>query len=89
MKNKLSQLKKYLKPLLPFWKAWIWLGHILGIINSTVILTIFYFCVLTPIGLFRKLLGKNELGPQPKTSQTYWLKKTSKDFTLENYTRQF
>ena len=89
MTNKLLELKKYLKPLLPVWRAWMWLGHILGVINSTIILTAFYFCVVTPIGLLRKLCGNNELGAQSKTSQTYWLKKTSKDFTLEHYTRQF
>lgn len=89
MKNVLDVIKKYLKPLLPLWKAWIWFGHVLGVINSTVILTVFYLCILTPIGFFKKLLGKNELGMQPRSAHTYWLKKTSKNLTLENYTRQF
>ncbi len=89
MKSKIELLKKYLKPLLPLWKAWIWFGHILGVINSTIILTVFYVLIMTPIGFMRRLFGKNELRAQPKTSKTYWLKKTSKDLTLENYTRQF
>ena len=89
MKNVIGSIKKYLKPLHPLWKAWIWFGHILGVINSTIILTVFYFVILTPIGLIRKLCGTNELRAQPHTSHTYWLKKTPKNLTLENYTRQF
>jgi hypothetical protein len=39
-----------------------------------VILTIVFFLVLTPLGLFRRLMGKDGLGLRPDPSKTtYWV----------------
>ena len=43
--------------------AVLWLGcsHLLGMVMSKITLGIIFFCVVTPIALFRRLLGKDSL----------------------------
>ena len=40
---------------------WLGLSHLLGTIVSKILLTIIFFLVVTPIGLFRRLLGYDSL----------------------------
>jgi len=53
--------------------GWERLGHIMGIANTYVLLTLFYFFLLTPLALLMRLFGKDilKLKWQPKQS-TYW-----------------
>lgn len=44
-----------------FYRAWLKLGHILGLINTRIILAIIYYGVFTPIGLVMKLAGHDPL----------------------------
>jgi len=52
---------------------WEKLGHVMGIVNTYALLTIFYFFILTPLGLLLRLFGKDilKLKWQPKQS-SYW-----------------
>ncbi|MDA0740194.1 MAG: SxtJ family membrane protein [Nitrospirae bacterium] len=52
-----------LKPLWlrPLFVGWMKVGHVLGCINTRIILGIGFFLVFTPIGLIRRLLGKDSL----------------------------
>ena len=84
-----EKLKRIFRPLLPLWKAWIKFGNVLGVINSFILLTVFYFVVITPIGLVRKLFGRDTFGKVPTDGTTYWQKKEIREQTLENYTRQY
>jgi hypothetical protein len=51
-------------PLILFWphKAWMAVGHILGWINTRIILGIVFFGIVTPTGLLRRWLGKDSMG---------------------------
>src|SRR5689334_5277106 len=44
-----------------FWvhKGWMLLGHVLGWVNTRVILSVVFFIVITPIGVLRRILGKD------------------------------
>jgi len=78
-------------PLLrPFHKLWISLALILGWFMSRVILIILFYLVITPIGLFAKLLGKRflELKIDKKTA-TYWEKREDIIKQPIDYERQF
>ncbi len=79
--------KKQMKVLKFLWKMWINLGLLLGLINTTVILTLFYFVMVTPIGLFRRIFKCNM--NENKDTHTYWLAKKNREPTLHLYTRQF
>jgi hypothetical protein len=45
----------------PIAVVWLGLSHLLGAVMSRVILTVIFFLVVTPIGLVRRLLGKDPL----------------------------
>lgn len=44
-------------------KGWMWLGHIMGWVNTRIILGLAFFGLVTPIGIFRSyLLRKDPMG---------------------------
>jgi hypothetical protein len=45
----------------PFAAAWFWLSKILSAVGSRVMLSIVFFIVVTPVGLFRRLLNRDSL----------------------------
>ena len=47
-----------------FWihKGWMRVRHIMGSINTRIILGMVFYVVVTPIGLARRLLGKDPMG---------------------------
>jgi hypothetical protein len=46
------------------YQRWMALGHILGWINTRIILGLVFYLVVTPIGIFRRLLGKDPMGKE-------------------------
>ncbi len=57
--------------MLRYWKK---LGEILAWINTRIILTLIFYGVLTPIGLWLRLTGKDLLQLKRKPSlKSYWL----------------
>jgi O-antigen/teichoic acid export membrane protein len=46
------------------YKGWMALGHILGWINTRIILGFIFYFVVTPIGIVRRWLGKDPMGRQ-------------------------
>lgn len=48
-------------PLLlrPLHTGWMWIGHVLGWINTRILLSIVFYGLITPIGLIFRLMGKN------------------------------
>src|SRR5262245_18164951 len=45
-------------------KRWMALGHIMGWINTRIILGVVFYFVVTPIGFIRRLLGKDPMGKE-------------------------
>ena len=45
----------------PIAVVWLGLSHLLGAVMSRVVLTVIFFLVVTPIGLVRRLMGKDSL----------------------------
>lgn len=60
--------------LIYFYKLWMKLGHVLGKINSTIILSLIFYIVLLPIALLKKMFTKESDKFSFKTgAQTYWI----------------
>ena len=80
-------LPNLLKPLN---KIWMTLAVILGWFMSRVILFILYFVIITPIGIFLKLIGKDFLRLKiDKSSKSYWETREKKIAEQIDYERQF
>ncbi|GAA3990948.1 hypothetical protein GCM10022210_50900 [Mucilaginibacter dorajii] len=52
--------------------VWTKIGDILGVINTSIILFLVFFLVISPIGLIMRLLGKQGLELKTKPGDTYW-----------------
>jgi hypothetical protein len=55
-------------PKVLFWphKGWAFVGHILGSINTRIILGLVFYVVVTPIGIIRRMLGKDPMGQRTR-----------------------
>ena len=68
-----SLILTILRPKLLFYpyKAWMKLGHILGWLNSRIILGIVYLLVLLPIALIMKIFGHDPLRMKKLSMKSY------------------
>lgn len=70
--------------------AWMGLAFVLGFIMAHVILTLFFFCVVTPIGLLARLTGKDFLSlKRDRHARSYWIPRERKSKSSAEYERQF
>jgi hypothetical protein len=46
------------------YKRWMALGHLMGWINTRIILSVIFYLVVTPIGIIRRLSGKDPMGKE-------------------------
>ncbi len=69
------------------WNKWKLIAHKIGLFQSRLILTIFYFTILIPAGLIYTIL-KNEMGIKSK-SKTTWISKKHLNETLETMRKQY
>ena len=78
----------------PLWlqafRYWMKFAEVLGWVMTRVLLTVFFYLVLTPIALLMRLLGKRPLDlAWPDDRASTWIDKTAPESTLERYSRQF
>ena len=72
------------KLLTPLNKLWFKFGIFLGAIVSPIVIGIVFFLVVTPIGIFMRLLGKDLLKTSKiKKASTYWLKRDKQHGTMK------
>lgn len=62
--------------LKPFYFAWMALAVVMGFIMTRVILTLFFFLVLTPVGLIFRMIRRDALHRKlDREASTYWIEK--------------
>jgi hypothetical protein len=70
--------------------GWMAMAFALGLVVSTVLLTLFYYLVVTPVGLLAKLVGKDFLGLRRSASaRSYWLPRQGGPRPPADYEQQF
>ena len=74
------------KLLTPLNKLWIKFGELLGKIIAPIVMGIIYFLIVTPIGLFMRLLQKDLLKLKFNKNKSYWIKREKEIDTMK---RQF
>ena len=74
------------KLLTPLKILWIKFGEILGRFISPLVMAVIYFAIITPIGIFMRLLGKDLLNMKFLKKNSYWIKRESK---IKSMKRQF
>tara|TARA_B100000965_G_C19187789_1_gene581772 strand:+ start:110 stop:490 length:381 start_codon:yes stop_codon:yes gene_type:complete len=74
------------KVLSPLNKYWIKLGELLGKVIAPVIMFLIFFLVVTPIGLFMRLIGKDLVNLKyNKKIKSYWISRKN----VKSMKRQF
>tara|TARA_Y100000590_G_scaffold324847_1_gene368470 strand:- start:4424 stop:4804 length:381 start_codon:yes stop_codon:yes gene_type:complete len=63
------------KLLTPLNLIWIKFGELLGKIISPIVMGVVYFIIITPIGFFVRLLGKDLLNIKFSKKDSYWIKR--------------
>ena len=70
--------------------AWMTLAVLLGFIASHVLLAVFFYLVIFPIGLLARLVGKDFLSLKlDRGAKSYWLKRSDAPKSAADYEKQF
>ncbi len=72
------------KILSPLNKLWFKFGIILGKIVSPLVMGIIFFLVVTPVGIFMRLLRKDLLNLKFNKRNSYWIEKTGPKSKMKN-----
>tara|TARA_B100001996_G_C18466714_1_gene518284 strand:+ start:369 stop:617 length:249 start_codon:yes stop_codon:yes gene_type:complete len=74
------------KILSPLNLAWVKFGEILGRFIAPIVMAIVFFLIITPIGLFMRIIGKDLLNTKFSKDRSYWMKREKNIGTMK---RQF
>jgi len=74
--------------LLPLNKLWMRFGFLLGMIVSPIILGLIFFGLFTPISLFMRLVGRDELRVKLKYKRSHWIKR-NEPIKAQSFKQQF
>jgi hypothetical protein len=70
------------------YRAWMTVGHVMGSINTRIILAVIFYFVVTPIGIIRRFFGKDPMGRQIRPNlDSYRI--TRKSRPASHLTRQY
>jgi predicted membrane metal-binding protein len=71
--------------LYPLNKIWMKFGYLLGAIIAPIVMALIFFGVVTPTGIFMKIIGKDLLNlKKKKDKKTYWIKKEKLKSSMKN-----
>ncbi|HEX6791231.1 MAG TPA: hypothetical protein VF247_07975 [Candidatus Krumholzibacteria bacterium] len=82
-------MKFILKPFLLLWQGWKKFAHILGIINTRILLTITYFVLLSVAALIRTIARADLLDRKMEKKPTYYRNREPFKDTIQSVRRTF
>jgi hypothetical protein len=68
---------------------WMGLGFLMGKVVSPIVMTILFFVLFTPIGLFMKIIGRDELLLKNRGGSSFWKIRTNSQITAESFKYQY
>lgn len=76
--------------LKPAYLAWMKAAHFLGKILNMLLLTVFYFLVITPTAVFKRMSGEKLIPMEPdKGVKSYWVQREEPLQTKERFKKRF
>jgi hypothetical protein len=76
--------------LRPLYVAWMRFAFALGWLNTRILLGIVFFFILTPLGTFLRLKGKDLLDEKiEKDRVSYWNRRQKREFDMKSYERLY
>jgi hypothetical protein len=65
------------------------LGELMGKIVSPFVLGVIFFALITPIGFFGRLFGRDELRLKGSKASSYWIDRVPPGPSSDSYKNQF
>lgn len=59
----------------PVWRGWMALARAISKVTTPVVMGLIYYLLITPVGLLRRMAGKNPLEPDDEDG-SYWVRRT-------------
>ena len=75
--------------LKPIYKIWMIFAVIIGWIMTRVILSVLFFSIITIIGIFTRLIGKDFLNLKSKNKESYWNIRNKEYELNQDYEKQY
>ena len=75
--------------LMHIYKIWMIFAVIIGWIMTRVILSVLFYSIITVIGIFTRLLGKDFLNLKSKSNESYWNIRNKEHELNQDYEKQF
>jgi len=72
-----------------FHRFWMGLASILGYVNSRILLSLLYYGLFTPVGLVRRLIGRDPLKRRGSAQSSYWITREYTRQTKNEFERLF
>jgi hypothetical protein len=73
----------------PIYKYWMKFAHVLGWVMTRVILSVFFYIAITPIGLIMRLTGHDPLQKKAVPKESYWEPRERRPLDPNQYRKQF
>ena len=78
------------KPLRRIYYAWLKVTHLLGRVVNTLILSLAYYLVITPLALIMRLFSGHPLPMKPdKEAETYWVSRSMPVQQKEQFSKRY
>lgn len=72
------------------YKLWMGFAIVLGHIVSSIILSLIFYLVITPMGIVLRILGKDYMNRSfSKKEGSYWIKKGKREFNPSSYEKMY
>ena len=75
--------------LKPFYKIWMTFAIIIGWVMTRVILSVLFYLIISTIGIFARLVGKDFLNLKSKNNESYWNIRNKEYELNQDYEKQF
>ena len=75
--------------LKPIHKIWMTFAIIIGWVMTRVILSILFYLIISTIGIFARIVGKDFLNLKSKSNESYWNIRNKEDELNQDYEKQF
>ena len=72
-----------------FHRFWMGIAAVLGYVNSRILLSLLYYGLFTPVGLIRRLLGKDPMKRRGPAQSSYWVTRENTRQTKDQFERLF
>jgi len=79
-------MKRFLSLL---WTGWKKFAHVLGIVNTKILLTLSYFLIMAIAAVIARILGRDLLDRRIKVGTSQWHEREPLPVDLESSRRQF